>query len=249
MDVNGIDHTITENYIYDCDYGVVIKNGGIRVINNDLYNHRQAALQIRQTSYGSIISANDINGNVRNAIHVTRTSVGERQWSQTILVGNSILGNDLEHDNQYDATFVDTAVENGITNLSILSNKIFNLNGKNRYRYGINIARNTNITKCASNHIENVATSPYHVGINCHEIELDSIGMKLTTWPDLPESGEPLLNPFHAPCTIYINGGNVTKIAIDDVETGLSSGSFYLPAGGSISINYSLRPQWKWIAN
>lgn len=248
LDVNSIDHNITENYIYNCDIGVHIENGGVRVVNNDIYNHAVAAIDVEQTSYGLVIASNDLNGNVREAIHVSRTTqLTPRTWSQFLIVGNTILGDGLQIDNQFDAIHVETSVEAGISNLSILSNKIFTLEGANRYRYGIHLEKNIVDTRCATNHISRVGTFEYFVGPTCSNVVVDSFGGIPIPAPPLPASGESLLNPFPVAVTIYLNGGQVQNVFIAGTSTGLNSGTFQLPAGKTITLVYDQAPIWSWI--
>ncbi len=249
LDIKGVDHTISQNYIYDCDRGVVISNGGVRVVDNDIYGCQTAAVQVKQTSYGAIIAANDFNANKQHTIHVTRTNVsGSEMWGQILISGNAILGDFLAADNKYDAVYVETAVSGGLSNLTISGNKIFTLSG-NRYRYGINLDKNVTQAKCTANHIYDAGTAAYHVGATCSYIEIDSIGAGAVGPPTIPGSGTPLTNPYHAPVTIHVSGGNVSSIAIDGTATGLTSGSFRLPARKTITLVYSAAPVWTWFAD
>ncbi len=249
LDIKGIDHTVTQNYIYDCDFGVLIRNGGIRLVNNDIYRHRLAGIQVQQTAYGLIIASNDLNGNKRYGMHFTRSTVnGERQWGQFLVEGNSILGDGLEADNAFDGIWVETSVRDGIANLSLLNNKIFTLPGSNRYRYGINLERNVTESKCAGNHIHAPAAGLYNIGRSCSKIELDSLGGAALEAPAIPSSGVPFANPFHVPVTIYIKGNGVTGVAINDVLTGSTTGSFTLMPGKTVTLLYSQEPGWVWFA-
>ncbi len=249
LDIKGVDHTITQNYIYNCDRGVVINNGGVRIVNNDIYGHQTAGVQIKQTSYGSVIAANDFNANKQHSIHVTRTTVGgSGPWGQMLISGNAILGDFLTADNLYDGIYVETIVADGLANLTITGNKIFTLSGS-RYRYGVNLAKNVTQTRCVGNHIFDAATALYHVGASCSDIEIDSIGGGVVGPPSVPSSGAILVNPYHVPATVYITGGNVSSIAIDGAATGLTNGSFRLLAGQSISLVYSAAPDWIWFAD
>lgn len=250
LDKKAIDSTITQNSIHDCDLGVVICNGGIRLINNVIYNHQTAGIQVRQTSYDTIIALNDINGNRKMAIQVTRTSASDgRPWSQILIANNSILGNELDMDNTYDAIFVQTSVPDGIHKLSILGNKIFTLDGPNRFRYGIMLQENVNNTYCAGNHITDYASGMVEVGKDCTGIEIDSLGGIILGPPQMPESGKALVNPYFVPVTIYLSGGQVNEVSIGKVPTRLTQGSFRLSAGQSITVAYSVPPNWTWISD
>lgn len=249
LDVNSIDHNIVENYIYGCDVGILIKNGGVRVVNNDIYRHANAAIDVEQTSYGLVIASNDINGNRRTAIHVSRTTQPtEHTWGQILITGNSILGDGLEADNLYDAIYVETSVDAGISNLTIVSNKIFALDVGNRYRYGISLEKNVTDTRCVANHILRVGASGYFVGSSCSRVEVDSLGRIPLSAPKLAASGEAFLNPYPTAVTVYLSGGTVQNVLLDNVPTGLTSGSFTLPAGRTITLVYDQSPTWAWIS-
>jgi parallel beta-helix repeat protein len=250
LDINGVDHTVSENYIQGCDYGVVINNGGIRVINNAVFGHTSAGIQVRQTSYDTIIANNDLNANQQHGIHVTRTDKSTSgPWSQILISGNAILGDALEAHNKYDGIYVETVVPDGIAKLTIVGNKVFALNDPKQFRYGINLANNVTKAKCAANHIHNAASGKYHVGFTCSQIEIDSIGGGALDAPTIPRTQKALANPYHVPVTIHIAGGKVTAIAIDGHPTGLTGGSFRLAAGQAIALTYTSAPTWTWFAD
>jgi parallel beta-helix repeat protein len=250
LDINGIDSSVSDNYIYKCDYGVVIRNGGIRVINNDIYNNKMAAIQVKQTSYATIIANNDINGNHRHAIHISRTThPNTGPWSQLLVANNSILGNKLEVDNRYDAIYVETNVENGIEKVTVTGNKIFNVKAGKRYRHGINLAKNIHRSKCAANHIQDTASDSYNIDNSCSDIQIDSLGGRVLVPIAIPPSRQAVKNPYHAPVTVYISGGVVSDVAIGGVMTGLGTGSFRLFPGQFIALHYSTAPRWSWVAD
>jgi hypothetical protein len=49
-------------------------------------------------------------------------------------------------------------------------------------------------------------------------------------------------NPAPVPQSVTITGGTVTVIAVNGVSTGLTTGTFTVPAGGSITVTYSAAP-------
>ena len=52
----------------------------------------------------------------------------------------------------------------------------------------------------------------------------------------------PSLNPNPVAVSVTITGGTVTAIAVSGVVTGSTSGTFTIPAGGSLTVNYSVTP-------
>ncbi len=250
LDINGTDHVLAQCYIHDCECGVEIHNGGVRVVNNDLYGNRRAAVLVTQTAYGVIVAANDLNANRRHGIVISRTTqVSSGPWGQLLISANSILGDGLEEDNAFDGIYVESDVPAGISKLTVVGNKIFTLGGPTRFRYGVHLARHVTKALCSANHIHNVASGMYAVGATCSAVAVDSLGGIALEAPSLPESGAMLTNPFHAPVSVYISGGAVSDVAIAGRSTGLPGGSFRLAAGQTISLVYTAPPSWVWIAD
>jgi hypothetical protein len=50
------------------------------------------------------------------------------------------------------------------------------------------------------------------------------------------------LNPNPVAVNVTISGGTVTVIAVSGVVTGQTSGTFLVPAGGSVTVTYSVAP-------
>jgi hypothetical protein len=66
------------------------------------------------------------------------------------------------------------------------------------------------------------------------------------TAPSVPATTVALQNPFWRHAWVVVSGGTVTAIAVDGVATGLTSGSFRVPSGKTITLTYSAAPTWKW---
>lgn len=49
-------------------------------------------------------------------------------------------------------------------------------------------------------------------------------------------------NPNPVPVSVTVTGGTVTVIAVNGATTGLTTGTFTIPAAGSITITYSVGP-------
>jgi hypothetical protein len=65
--------------------------------------------------------------------------------------------------------------------------------------------------------------------------------------PSFPAAGSRFYNPFPFDCMVYIRGGTVTAIAFGaGGTTGLTSGSFLVPVGGSLTLTYTVAPSWIW---
>jgi len=66
------------------------------------------------------------------------------------------------------------------------------------------------------------------------------------TAPAIPATTVNYTNAYGYPCQVQVYGGTVTEIDIDDIATGLTSGIFMIPPGGTINITYSAAPSWRW---
>jgi hypothetical protein len=69
------------------------------------------------------------------------------------------------------------------------------------------------------------------------------------TPPSVPATTVQLTNPFPFDCNVFVTGGTVTVIAIGGTATGLTSGSFRVPAGQTITLTYSSAPTWVWLGD
>ena len=73
------------------------------------------------------------------------------------------------------------------------------------------------------------------------------MGELLYSQPAVPGTGVSFENPYPIPANVYINGGTVTSIEVNGVNTGLTSGCLLVPSFGNILINYSVAPSWTWV--
>lgn len=249
-DIHSVDHIITHNFLSDCNYGIYNENGGVQIICNKLFGHQYAAVYITQTSQAVMISQNDMNANANHAIHLTRTTHSNSgPWGQMLIEGNSILGDYLEADNRADAIHIETDIPQGLSNLSIIGNKIFTLDQAKGFRYGINFERNITNSKCIANHIQGAVTADYHIDDSCSDIMIDPplrIEHSIRQ-PAIPISGESIKNPFPSDVTVYIKGRNIQSVLINGFDTGMQTGAFYLRYEQKIQINYLEIPDWMWI--
>lgn len=65
--------------------------------------------------------------------------------------------------------------------------------------------------------------------------------------PSLAASTVAMFNTSGYPVTVHVSAGTVTVIKVDGVTTGLTSGSFRLRRGSSLSITYSVAPTLAWV--
>lgn len=77
------------------------------------------------------------------------------------------------------------------------------------------------------------------------EIIDDTRNRGTMTAPAVPATGV-ASTPVYRHATVQVTGGTVTQIAIDGVNTGLTSGMFRLPSGKTMAITYSSVPTWRW---
>jgi hypothetical protein len=65
--------------------------------------------------------------------------------------------------------------------------------------------------------------------------------------PDLAASTVAMVNDSGYDVAVYVSSGTVTVIKVDDVTTGLTSGSFVLRSGSALKITYSVAPTLAWV--
>jgi len=77
----------------------------------------------------------------------------------------------------------------------------------------------------------------------------DSASAVVTTAPSMFATAMTLaastvasLNPNPVPVSVTITGGTVTVITVGGVVTGLTTGTFTIPPGGTIAVTYSVAP-------
>lgn len=99
----------------------------------------------------------------------------------------------------------------------------------------------------SNNRIQNVNT-PLHI-TGTPELIINNIGYNpvgAVGPPSVPATTVNYTNAYGYPCQVQVYGGTVTEIDIDDIATGLTSGIFTIPPGGTINITYSAAPSWRW---
>jgi hypothetical protein len=66
------------------------------------------------------------------------------------------------------------------------------------------------------------------------------------TSPSVPSTGVAQTNTNPYAVQVSIAGGTVTHVKVNGTATGLTSGTFIVPSGGTIAITYSGAPTWVW---
>ena len=77
-------------------------------------------------------------------------------------------------------------------------------------------------------------------------INLDQVTGHVTS-PSVPATTVALTNPFWRDAMVNVTGGTVTAIAVDGTATGLTSGTFFVPTGKTITLTYTVAPSWNWV--
>lgn len=137
----------------------------------------------------------------------------------------------------------------GSDNNVVVGNKFDLTNGAAHFTYAIaeaggpytsNIIANNGTVAGTSGVISLNATSTAKVYGNAN---YNPVGNKA---PAVSSSGVAYTNNFGSDAAVFVTGGTVTVIAIGGVATGLTSGSFRVPSGQTITLTYSVAPTWTW---
>lgn len=95
---------------------------------------------------------------------------------------------------------------------------------------------------------ENTASSLVYGSGNTYAVQglngYNPVGY-LATQPSMPASGTAYSNDTGVRLRLFVTGGTVTAIAIGSDDTGLTSGTFEIDPGESITLTYSSAPTWK----
>lgn len=68
----------------------------------------------------------------------------------------------------------------------------------------------------------------------------------ITGNPAVPATGVAQQN-YGPNAQVFVTGGTVSGVSISGIPTGMTSGAFYVAAGASITLNYSVAPAWTWV--
>lgn len=70
--------------------------------------------------------------------------------------------------------------------------------------------------------------------------------LSAVTSPAIPATGVAQFNNNAQGVNVTVTGGTVTVIAVNGNATGLTSGTVFVPAAGTITLTYSVAPTWTW---
>jgi hypothetical protein len=66
--------------------------------------------------------------------------------------------------------------------------------------------------------------------------------------PSVPASTVNATNTNPWAIAVAITGGTLTAVTVNGVVVGAVAGTYFVPAGGTINVTYSVAPTWTWIA-
>ena len=218
------------------DGGIIIWNNGSLVADNHPERVRIIGNHVKSMDTGIALVGtfrNVVSGNIieecDTGIKLNKdTSGGASVDCQYNTVSNNVI-----IDTQVDVgILVDIASYNTISN-----NVCVDTQGSPTMTYGI---RET------SSGANNTFLGNMSDGAITAEMSMVGLSVGNITPPSVPATTVNYTNQYGGPCQVQIYGGTVTEINIDDIATGVTSGIFYIPYGGTINITYSAAPSWRW---
>lgn len=72
---------------------------------------------------------------------------------------------------------------------------------------------------------------------------------KFASQPAVPASGTAQTNNLNADATVFVTGGTVSAISVGGQASGLTSGTFRVLAGQTITLTYTVAPTWAWFGD
>ena len=270
INVNGRSNTIIDNYVdgTDSDFAIVIGEGyNISAIGNYVQNGYWDGIECGYGVEGAVIVGNQVKdcrsgitvymkiapnfGTITHAknIIISGNSIhscseyGILVITQTLPITSCLISNNIIENTTLDAFYVKGLVTHGIEFVEIVGNIVDDIT-----RNGFNVSYIDNIN--INNNIFGTCSSGVAVRSNNTNTRIyNNMGHNPYgnfTAPSVPASTVNYTNNYGCPCQVQVYGGTVTEIDIDDIATGLTSGVFMIPPGGTINITYSAAPSWRW---
>jgi hypothetical protein len=109
---------------------------------------------------------------------------------------------------------------------------------------------NSNLTNSAINGAEFSFYGPISGDPNLAQAFPGAPGSQSTlapgTNPAVPATGTAQQN-YGPNAQVFVTGGTVSGVSINGVPTGTTGGSYFVAAGGTITLNYTVAPTWTWV--
>jgi hypothetical protein len=84
-------------------------------------------------------------------------------------------------------------------------------------------------------------------GFNAGQYGITAAAVELVSpQPAIAPSTQQVLNNSGGPVAVVITGGTLTFVFVNGAQAGTAAGTYLVPAGGNISITYSVAPTWTW---
>lgn len=64
--------------------------------------------------------------------------------------------------------------------------------------------------------------------------------------PSVPASGTAATNTYNNAVQVVVTGGTMTQVLINGVQEGTGAATYQVPAGGTITLIYTVAPTWTW---
>jgi hypothetical protein len=130
----------------------------------------------------------------------------------------------------------------------------------NTYPYGIYLGSSNNaIQQCHGIITHSLTGSNLNNGEFSFRGQISGDSNLSLAYTGAPGSGQTSTSPPPVPASttaqqnygpdqmVYVKGGTVSAITVNKVSTGQTSGAFLIPAGGIITLTYSVKPSWTWV--
>jgi hypothetical protein len=203
-------------------------------VNTPLLNSSQKGIEITGGSFGNMFTSNNV------------VSGGQGIYNDG--PRNTFSGNEITF-GRVNSTYANSI---GINNLAggfdstIIGNRV--LGGNYLATFGIVIYSRANVD---SNTVKYTSTPFYdNAGSITGKRITNNVGINprgdLTEPAANPASATTYTNYFGCPVMVTVSGGAVSQIAINAVNTGLTSGAFVLGPDNTIKITHSANPTWTW---
>jgi len=126
------------------------------------------------------------------------------------------------------------------SNIDIKNNVV---QGNNTTYYGIYIASGASYVNITGNSFYSLKTAPIYYGNVQNLVIINNIGYNPQPASTLSLSSSPAtIGPYPYPVMVVVSGGSVSSISIRGTATGLTSGTFYMYPGDTMTITYSTAP-------